>query len=299
MRAAARRDDGTMKLHRVIVITGLSGSGKSLAAKCFEDMGYYCVDNMPIRLIPTFIDLITRTPGDITHIALVIDIREGGFLKDFPEILSHLKQQEREVTVLFFEATTEALIRRFSETRRPHPLAGSGSVEEGIQKEREILLPLRERADKIIESSAFNVHELRSYLLDNFSDESRSESMLVSVISFGYKHGIPPDADMIFDVRCLPNPYFVEELRARSGLDEEVRAYLEAIPDYREYYDRVHGLMAFLVPRFVGEGKTYLTIAIGCTGGRHRSVTMAQTLGEALASDGYRVKTTHRDLWKS
>ncbi len=287
-----------MKLDRVIVITGLSGSGKSLAAKCFEDMGYYCVDNMPIRLIPVFIDLITRTPGEISQIALVIDIREGGFLKDFPEILDHIKEQEREVTVLFFEATTEALLRRFSETRRPHPLAGAGSVEEGILREREILLPIRERADKIIESSAFNVHELRSYLLDNFSDESRSGAMLVSVVSFGYKHGIPPDADMIFDVRCLPNPFFVEDLRARSGLDGEVRRYLEAIPDYREYYDRVHGLMTFLVPRFVGEGKTYLTIAIGCTGGRHRSVTMAQALGETLASEGYRVKTTHRDLWK-
>jgi UPF0042 nucleotide-binding protein len=288
-----------MKLHRVIIITGLSGSGKSLAAKCFEDMGYYCVDNMPIRLIPVFIDLITRTPGEISQIALVIDIREGGFLKDFPEILRHLKQQERDVTVLFFEATTEALLRRFSETRRPHPLAGAGSVEEGISREREILLPLRERADKIIESSAFNVHELRSYLIDNFGDESRSGTMQVSVVSFGYKHGIPPDADMIFDVRCLPNPYFVEDLRSRSGLDAEVRRYLEAIPDYQEYYDRVHGLMGFLVPRFVGEGKTYLTIAIGCTGGRHRSVTMAQTLGEALAAEGFRVKTTHRDLWKS
>jgi len=287
-----------MKFDRLVIITGLSGSGKSLAANCFEDMGYYCVDNLPIRLIPVFIDLITRSPGDIRQVALVIDIREGSFLRDFPEILDQIRKHDLDVQVLFFEATTETLIRRFSETRRPHPLA-SASLEDGIQREREILRPIRERADKIIESSAFNVHELRTYLLDNFSEQSRTGSLFIAVLSFGYKYGLPPEADLLFDVRFVPNPHFVEALRPKTGLDPEVAAYLEAIEDYRQYFQMVFSMLLFLVPRFVKEGKTYLTIGIGCTGGRHRSVSMAQKLGEELARQGYRVKTTHRDLWKT
>ncbi|HEY3174417.1 MAG TPA: RNase adapter RapZ [Candidatus Polarisedimenticolia bacterium] len=288
-----------MKLNKLVIITGLSGSGKSLAANCFEDMGYYCVDNLPIQLIPVFIDLIWRTPGEVRQAALVIDIREGSFLNDFPEILDQLRRQDIDVSVLFFEATTETLIRRFSETRRPHPLAGAASLEEGIRREREILRPIRERADRIIESSAFNVHEMRAYLFDNYAEQDRTGALFVSVVSFGYKYGLPPEADLLFDVRFLPNPHFVEELRAKSGLDPEVLAYLEAIEDYRQYFQMVFSLLLFLVPRFVKEGKTYLTIGIGCTGGRHRSVSMAQKLGEELGRQGYRVKTTHRDLWKT
>jgi len=287
-----------MKFDRLVIITGLSGSGKSLAANCFEDMGYYCVDNLPIRLIPVFIDLITRSPGDIRQVALVIDIREGSFLRDFPEILDQIRKHDLDVQVLFFEATTETLIRRFSETRRPHPLA-SASLEDGIQREREILRPIRELADKIIESSAFNVHELRTYLLDNFSEQSRTGALFIAVVSFGYKYGLPPESDLLFDVRFVPNPHFVEALRPKTGLDPEVAAYLEAIEDYRQYFQMVFSMLLFLVPRFVKEGKTYLTIGIGCTGGRHRSVSMAQKLGEELARQGYRVKTTHRDLWKT
>jgi len=288
-----------MRVNQLVIITGLSGSGKSLAANCFEDMGYYCVDNLPIRLIPVFIDLIGRSPGEIRQLALVIDIREGAFLKDFPEILDQIRKQEIDVKVLFFEATNETLIRRFSETRRPHPLAGAASVEEGVRKEREILQPIRERADKIIESSAFNVHELRAYLLDNFSEQSRTGSLFISLVSFGYKYGVPAESDLMFDVRFLPNPHFVESLKAKTGLDREVISYVEAIEDYQKYFQMVFSLLLFLVPRFVKEGKTYLTIAIGCTGGRHRSVSMAVKLGEELARQGYRVKTTHRDLWKT
>ncbi len=288
-----------MKLSRIVVITGLSGSGKSLAANCFEDMGYYCVDNLPIQLIPTFIDLISRTPGESRNVALVIDIREGAFLQDFPEILDHLRQQDLHVTVLFFDAGTETLLRRFSETRRPHPLGGAASVETGILKEREILQPIRDRADKIIESSAFNVHELRTYLFDNFSEEGRAGSLLVTILSFGYKYGVPVESDLMFDVRFLPNPHFVESLRPKTGLDREVIDYIEANEDYREFFRMVFSLLLFLVPRFVKEGKTYLTIAIGCTGGRHRSVGISERIGRELSREGYRVKTTHRDLWKT
>ena len=288
-----------MKFNRLVIITGMSGSGKSLAANCFEDMGYYCVDNLPIRLIPVFIDLISRSPGDIRQVALVIDIREGSFLKDFPEILDQIRKHDLEVEVIFFETTTETLIRRFSETRRPHPVAGAASLEDGIQREREILRPIRERADKIIESSAFNVHELRTFLFDNYSEQDRTGSLFISVVSFGYKYGVPPESDLLFDVRFVPNPHFVDALRPKTGLDNEVVAYVEAIEDYRQYFQMVFALLLFLVPRFIKEGKTYLTICIGCTGGRHRSVAMAQKLGEDLARQGYRVKTTHRDLWKT
>ncbi len=285
--------------NRLVIITGMSGSGKSLAANCFEDMGYYCVDNLPIRLIPVFIDLIWRTPGATRKVALVIDIREGEFLKDFPEILDRLRKQELELVVLFFEASTESLLRRFSETRRPHPLAGAPSVEAGIREEREVLRPMRERADKIIESSAFNVHELRAYLFDNFAEEGQAGSLFITLMSFGYKYGIPPESDLLFDARFLPNPYFVDELKPKTGLDPEVLAFMESNQDYHEYCRMVLSLLAFLVPRFIKEGKTYLTISIGCTGGRHRSVGMCQNIGEELTRKGYRIKTTHRDLWKT
>jgi len=288
-----------MRIHRLVIVTGLSGSGKSLAANCFEDMGFYCVDNLPVRLIPVLMDLIWRTPGEIRNVALVIDVREGTFFKDFPEILEQLRREDLDLSVLFFEASNDVLIRRFSETRRPHPLAGEASLEEGIRREREILKPIRDRADKIIESSAFNVHELRAYLFDNFSEQSRTGSLFISVVSFGYKYGVPAESDLMFDVRFLPNPHFVEALRPRTGLDAEVMAYVEAIEDYKQYFQMVFGLLLFLVPRFIKEGKTYLTISIGCTGGRHRSVAMAQKLGEELSRQGYRVKTTHRDLWKA
>jgi UPF0042 nucleotide-binding protein len=288
-----------MKERRLVIITGLSGSGKSLAANCFEDMGYYCVDNLPIRLIPVFMDLIWRRSGDMREVALVIDVREGAFLDEFPEILDQLKLQQIALTVIFFEATSETLIRRFSETRRPHPLSGEAAVEDGLRKEREILQPIRDRADTIIDSTGFNIHELRAYLFDNFSERGSGGSPFVSVMSFGYKYGIPPESDLLFDVRFLPNPYYVEELRAKTGLDKEVIDYLDAIEDYDEYCGMVISLLLFLLPRFAKEGKSYLTIAIGCTGGRHRSVSMAQKVSEDLGRREFRVKTMHRDLWKT
>jgi UPF0042 nucleotide-binding protein len=279
---------------RFIVVTGLSGAGKSFTAKCFEDMGYYCVDNLPLQLIPVFCDLITRSSG-ISQVALVVDVREGAFLAGFPEVLSRLRAEGRDVSVLFLESSDEVLIRRFSETRRPHPLSRD-SAADGIRKEREVLAPVRDRANKIIDTSKFNVHELRAYLLDNFHAPDRQETIFVSMISFGYKYGVPVDSDMVFDVRFLPNPHFQEELRGKSGLDAEVAAFMESAGDYREYYAKVKDLLIFLMPRFVKEGKTYVTISIGCTGGRHRSVAMAQQLGEDLGRAGYRVRTVHRDM---
>jgi RNase adapter protein RapZ len=281
----------------IVVITGLSGSGKTLAIRAFEDMGYFCVDNLPVSLIPVFADLCARRP-DLRRAALVVDVREGTFLKEFPVIFDALRRNQGiRARLLFFEADDEALIRRFSETRRPHPLASGGSIEEGIKRERQMLEPLRERADLIIDSSPFNVHELRRFIQEHFAPRTGGQPIGISVVSFGYKHGVPPEADLLFDTRFLPNPFFVDGLRGRSGLDTEVRDYLEAIPDYREFLARIVDLVAFLIPRYIREGKSYLTVAIGCTGGRHRSVMIVERLGRALGTvAGTQVRIRHRDI---
>jgi UPF0042 nucleotide-binding protein len=280
----------------IVVITGLSGSGKTLAIRAFEDMGHFCVDNLPVALIPVFADLCARRP-DLRRAALVVDVREGTFLGEFPVIFDALRRNPRHrARLLFFEADDEALIRRFSETRRPHPLASGGSLEEGIRRERQMLEPLRERADLIIDSSRFNVHELRRYIQEHFAAQAGGQPIGISVVSFGYKHGLPAEADLLFDTRFLPNPFFVDGLRGRSGLEREVTDYLEAIPDYREFLARIVDLVAFLIPRYIHEGKSYLTVAIGCTGGRHRSVAMAEAVSQSLRDRGYEVKASHRDL---
>ncbi|HXI02449.1 MAG TPA: RNase adapter RapZ [Candidatus Saccharimonadales bacterium] len=279
-----------------VIITGLSGAGKSFAANCFEDMGYYCIDNLPLRLIPVLSDLISRSTSKPTRVALVVDIREGSFLRDFPETIGQLRREGREVRIVFLDSSEEVLLRRFSETRRPHPLSRDGSVEEGIRREKEILRPILEQADRVIDTSRFNVHELRDYLFETFSESSRQDALFVSVISFGYKYGLPMESDMIFDVRFLPNPNFEPGLREKSGLDGEVEAWLVEKEDYQAYYSRVSSLLSFLMPRFVREGKAYVTVAFGCTGGRHRSVLIARKLGEELSGSGYHVRTVHRDL---
>ncbi|PYT37572.1 MAG: RNase adapter RapZ [Acidobacteria bacterium] len=282
----------------IVVITGLSGSGKTLTTRAFEDMGYFCVDNLPVALIPVFADLCARRP-DLRRAALVVDVREGTFLGEFPAIFDTLRRtQGHRARLLFFEADDEALIRRFSETRRPHPLASGGSLEEGIRRERLMLEPLRERADLIIDSSRFNVHELRRYIQEHFAPQTGGQPIGISVVSFGYKHGVPAESDLLFDTRFLPNPFFVDGLRGRSGLDPEVRDYLEAISEYREFLARIVDLVAFLIPQYIREGKSYLTVAVGCTGGRHRSVAMAEAVSRALCDRGYAVKASHRDLDK-
>jgi UPF0042 nucleotide-binding protein len=282
----------------IVVITGLSGSGKTLAIRAFEDLGYFCVDNLPVALIPVFADLCSRRP-DLRRAALVVDVREGTFLSEFPAIFDRLRRTPGRVgRLLFFEADEEALRRRFSETRRPHPLAPGQSLEEAITRERELLQPLRERADLIIDSSRFNVHELRRYIREHFAPRGGGQPMGISIVSFGYKRGVPPESDLLFDTRFLANPFFVDDLRGRSGLEKEVRDYLEALPEYRDFRARIVDMLAFLIPYYLKEGKSYLTAAIGCTGGRHRSVAMAEAVSQALRARGYEVKASHRDLEK-
>lgn len=287
-----------MKPDRLVILSGLSGSGKSAAVNFFEDLGYFCVDNLPAKLIPTFLDLFRRSGDSPDNVALVIDIREGAFLQDFPDILEEVREVIQSVEVLFFEADDAVLLRRFSETRRPHPLPGALSVEDGIRRERKALQVLRERSDRIIDTSRFNVHELKTYLHDQFSGEDRKASLLVSVLSFGYKYGLPQEADLVLDVRFLPNPYFVQGLRDKTGRDREVADYLEKIEEYRLFCSKMEDLFKFLLPQYVREGKTYLTIAFGCTGGRHRSVALSEQLGATLRSQGLNVRIAHRDITK-
>lgn len=283
----------------IVVITGMSGSGKTLAIRAFEDMGYYCVDNLPVSLIPVFTDLCARSRKDVQRAALVVDVREGTFLKEFPAIFDALRRAlGRRARLLFFEADDDALIRRFSETRRPHPLAAGGSLEDGIRRERVLLTPLRERADLIIDSSAFNVHQLRRYIQEHFAPQPGQQPLGIAVVSFGYKHGVPAESDLLFDTRFLPNPFFVDGLRGKTGLDPEVIAFLEAIPDYRTFRARIIDLLLFLIPQYVREGKSYLTVSVGCTGGRHRSVAMAEAVAAALVQQGYAAKSSHRDVEK-
>ncbi|MFQ5878070.1 MAG: RNase adapter RapZ [Acidobacteriota bacterium] len=289
-------DEGDLE---IVMITGMSGSGKTLAIRAFEDMGFYCVDNLPVALIPVFADLCSGSRRDIRRAALVVDVREGSFLGEFPRIYDGLRGGDaRQVRLLFLESSDEALIRRFSETRRPHPLAGGDSLEAGIRREREALRPLRELADLIIDSSGFNVHQMRRTIQEHFAPRCGARPLGIGVVSFGYKHGLPGQADLIFDTRFLPNPFFVDGLRAKTGLDPEVTAYLEAIEEYRDVRARIVDLLVYLVPRYIREGKSYLTVAVGCTGGRHRSVAMAEAIRAGLGERGYSVRCAHRDLEK-
>jgi UPF0042 nucleotide-binding protein len=281
-----------------IVLTGLSGSGKSQAIRALEDLGYFCVDNLPTTLIPTLARLTTR--GDIEKVAIVVDVREGNFLSAFPKIFRQLRKMPRLNPVLIFlEASDAALVRRFSETRRPHPLARGRSASEGIREERSRLGAIRDMAAEIIDTSDMTVHELRQFFMNLSRDRSRS-SLVVTVLSFGYKHGVPVDADLLFDVRCLPNPHFVPALRRRTGRDRAVAAFIEKEASTREFIERLEEYLRYVVPHYVAEGKSYLTVAIGCTGGRHRSVMIAERLRRALGSvAGARVRVRHRDVGQS
>ena len=280
-----------------IILTGLSGSGKSQAFRALEDLGYFCVDNLPTTLIPTLAKLSLRAGGDIEKVALVVDVREGGFLSSFPKIFARLKQMRRLNPVLIFlEASTAALVRRFSETRRPHPLAPDRSVREGIREERAALNKIRDMADEIVDTSDMTVHELRHFFMSLSRDRSRAR-LVVTLLSFGYKFGVPVDADLVFDVRCLPNPHFVPTLRRRTGRDRAVVSFMERDQPTREFMDRLEDYLRYVVPYYIAEGKSYLTVAVGCTGGRHRSVMIAERLRKALAAvEGARVRVRHRDI---
>jgi UPF0042 nucleotide-binding protein len=280
-----------------IILTGLSGSGKSQAIRALEDLGYFCVDNLPTTLIPTLARLSLRGGGDIEKVAIVVDVREGNFLSSFPKIFRRLRKMRRLNPVLIFlEANTAALVRRFSETRRPHPLAPGRSVREGIRDERARLNGIRNLADEIVDTSDMTVHELRQFFMGLSRDRARA-SLVVTVLSFGYKHGVPVDADLVFDVRCLPNPHFVPALRRRTGRDRAVIAFMERDASTREFVARLEDYLRYVLPHYVTEGKSYLTIGIGCTGGRHRSVMIAERLKKALAEvPGARVRVRHRDI---
>jgi len=282
-----------------IIITGLSGSGKSGTIKCFEDLGFFCVDNLPAKLIPTFVQLCTKKGEEISRVAMIVDIRERDFLHDFPGTYQMLKEQGYNFQILFLEASDEVLVRRFSETRRPHPLAFDRPVLQGITEERRRLEPIRELADVIIDTSSINIHELRDHINKLYEPPTaNAKPLIISIISFGYKHGIPFNSDIIFDVRFLPNPYFNENLKSFTGSDAQVKEFVFGSEDTQEFLRRVKELLTFLLPRFVREGKTYLTISVGCTGGKHRSVVIADYIENLVREQGYEVRCKHRDIHK-
>ena len=277
----------------MVLITGISGSGKGSALKAFEDLGYYCVDNLPVGLIPNFAELVLHS-SEIERAALVVDVREGQSLDKLPGILHSVKKL-LPTTVVYLEATDESLLRRFSETRRPHPLGTSSPVKASLTAERRRLSTLRNLADVVIDTSKFNVHELRAHLTQRFQRQSTDKNILVSCVSFGYKQGVPEEADLLFDVRFLPNPHFVPEFRPYTGRHPRVAKYIRSFPQTREFISRISELLIYLLPHYINEGKSYLTIGFGCTGGQHRSVFIAEEVCQRLAKAGYRVKAIHRD----
>jgi len=283
--------------HPFIVLTGLSGSGKSQAIRALEDLGYFCVDNLPTTLIPTLAKLSVRAGGDIEKVAIVVDVRERNFLSQFPKVFRRLRRMPRlNAMLIFLEASHMTLVRRFSETRRPHPLAPDRPVSEGIRDERVRLNVIRDMADEIVDTSDMTVHELRHFFMGLSRDRARAR-LVVTVLSFGYKHGVPLDADLVFDVRCLPNPHFVPALRRRTGRDRAVVEFMNRESSTREFMDRLEDYLRFAIPHYVAEGKSYLIVAIGCIGGRHRSVMLAERLKRSLAGvEGVRLRVRHRDI---
>jgi UPF0042 nucleotide-binding protein len=282
---------------QLVVITGLSGSGKGTALKAFEDLGFYAVDNMPIGLIPKFADISGDSPH-IRRIALVVDIREGGSLKLLPAVLKKLDKRFR-AKLLFLEADDGALLRRFSETRRPHPLGAGQTVVENIENERIQLAPIRALADPIIDTSRLNVHELREVIVEKFGGHEPASNLRINVTSFGFRNGVPADSDLVFDVRFLPNPNYIPEFKKLTGRHPGVARYIRSFPQTIEFMNRIGDLLIYLIPHYIREGKSYLTVSFGCTGGRHRSVMIAAEMRKRLAAAGYKTKETHRDMDKS
>jgi RNase adapter protein RapZ len=277
------------------VITGLSGAGRSTAAKCLEDLGWYVVDNLPPSLIPAVVDLAARSQGGVDRIAVVVDVRSRAFSSDLHEALEGLERTGRTARVLFLEASDEVMVRRFDGVRRPHPLQGEGRLIDGIAKERELLRELRGEADLIVDTSGLNVHELRAKIVAAF-EVDEATALHLTMLSFGYKHGLPVDADVILDCRLLPNPHWIPELRPLTGLDDAVRDYVFAQAGAPEFLDAAMGLLRRYEQGYVGEGKHYATIAIGCTGGRHRSVAISNELAKRMRADGVEVQLSHRDV---
>lgn len=288
-----------MRQMRVAIITGLSGSGKSTALRALEDIGFFCVDNLPVVLLPKFLEIQSDPDKGIAQVAMVMDLRETGFLDKYARIFKRLKEKGYQIEILFFDAADDAIIHRFSETRRSHPLAMKGALTDGIALEREKLASLKRMADKVFDSTSCNVHQLKDMVQRYFLGETPGKRLVIHVSSFGYRFGLPADADMVLDVRFLPNPHFVAGLRARDGHDRQVRDYVLESEDGRIFIGKLFDLMAFLIPLHEREGKSRFNIALGCTGGRHRSVVMANRLGAFFTEKGYFVNISHRDIGKS
>jgi UPF0042 nucleotide-binding protein len=280
---------------RLLVITGLSGSGKTHVSRALEDAGWFCVDNLPTALVPSFAELIRGTEP-LRRSVLVVDVRERGFPDAFPPVFRAVRASGLATSLLFLEADERTLLRRFSETRRPHPMAGNDPAIEGIRAEREALRPVRKMADAILDTSRFTVHELRDYVRERYDVRAERRRMVVSVLSFGFKYGLPPEADVVLDARFLANPNFEPALRRRTGNDPQVLRFLDRQPDYEAFLRRARGLVRFVLPRHEKEGRSYLTVAVGCTGGRHRSVAVANAVGDDVRRLGYPVRVYHRDV---
>jgi UPF0042 nucleotide-binding protein len=277
----------------LVIITGMSGSGKASVLKVFEDLGYYCVDNLPVGLIPRFAELVGES-SEIERTALVVDVREGTQLEDLPKIVKSVKRF-LPTQMIYLEASDESLLRRFSETRRPHPLGKQNTVKSSLTAERRHLRPIRAIADVVIDTSKFNVHELRAHVMERFQKKEAGRNIMVSCVSFGFRHGVPDDADLMFDVRFLPNPHFVPQFRPLTGRDPKVAKYIRSFPQTQEFIERISELLIYLLPHYIREGKSYLTIAFGCTGGQHRSVMISEDVSKNLRKAGYSVKVVHRD----
>jgi UPF0042 nucleotide-binding protein len=286
------------KKHRkhFVLITGMSGSGKGSVLKAFEDLGYHCVDNLPIDLIARFAETCQQGGTRIQLAAVVVDIREGEALSQLPTLYQNLRSSNLNLSLVFLEASDKALIRRFEETRRPHPLGRELPVREGIRLERTLLKPMRQLANVTIDTTRMNVHELRELIQRQFGGLSARRAILVSVVSFGFRSGVPADANLVFDARFLPNPNYIPRLKSKTGRDAIVQRYMDSFPQTREFMKHLMDLLIYLLPHYVQEGKSYLTIAIGCTGGRHRSVAIAEKVGYALVGEGYKTRVSHRDI---
>lgn len=287
-----------MRRLQAVIITGISGSGKSSALKAFEDMGYFCVDNLPIALLPDFFRLSEETTTSLTKVALVMDVREEGFLTQYPMIFSSLKKDGFHLEILFLDSNDSVLIQRYSQTRRGHPLQPRGDIASAIALERSMLSSIKEAADRLLDTSNLNVHQLRKSIFDLYAQRERLDRLAIHVLSFGFKYGVPADANLVFDVRFLPNPYFEPGMRSLTGCDDAVYQYVLDCKETHLFMQHLTDMIDFLLPRFKDEGKSYLVIAIGCTGGHHRSVVVARALEEYLAKSGEDVLLTHRDIRK-
>jgi UPF0042 nucleotide-binding protein len=284
---------------KIIIVTGMSGSGKSTALRALEDVGFFCVDNLPVVLLPKLLEIQTDAASEISKVALVMDLRERYFLEKYAEIFAKLKEEGHRIEILFLDASDDSLLRRFRETRRAHPLCERGTVMEGIALEREKLSALRAMADKIVDTSSFNVHQRNDVIQRHFMTSTTEKRLVINLMSFGFRYGLPPEADIVLDVRFLPNPYFIEELKHLNGQDEKIQEYVMGWEESQTFLRKMLDMMEFLIPLYEKEGKSNLNVALGCTGGKHRSVVMTTRLARYFSGEDYLVNVAHRDIHRA